>query len=133
MSEAQWGRTRNMDTIVEISTTHAQPPVLYSNSYLEPQQQHSWPRCWLALSRLQTLANQRPPNYHINMVSSNKLTLGFFFRQHRSLDKFWGHLHSILTPYSRFSKQNKPIWEEPLCSKHLCIMDTILMSRWCPL
>ena len=88
--------------------------------------------CWL-FHALQTLANQWLPNYHIKMISSNILSLGSFFSQHRPLDTLWGRLHYTLTFYSSFLKQNEPIWEEPLYRGHLSITDTILRSRWCPL
>ena len=41
-----------MDTIKEISAAHSQPPLLYSENWYEPQQQHSCPLRWLALSRI---------------------------------------------------------------------------------
>ena len=87
---------------------------------------------WLS-HELQTLANQWHSNYSINKISSNILSLGSFFSQHQLLDTLWGQLYYALTPYSRFLKENKLIWEEPLCSGHLSITDTILRSRWCPL
>ena len=46
---------------------------------------------------LQTLANQWHPNFHINMIFSNILSLGSFFSQHPSLDTFMGQLHYTLT------------------------------------
>ena len=85
---------------------------------------------WLFYA-LQTLANQWLPNYHINMISSNILSLGSFFSQHRPIDTRQGHYK--LTFQRNFSKQNRPIWEEPPCSRHLYITDNILRSRWCPL
>ena len=74
------------------------------------------------VSKLQTLANQRLPNYNINMISS----IGSFFSQHRPLDILWGRLDYTLTPQSKFLKLNKLIQEKPLCSRHLSISDTIL-------
>ena len=47
---------------------------------------------------LQTLANQWLPNYHIIMLSSNKLSLGSFFSQHRPLDTLWDRLYYTVTP-----------------------------------
>ena len=47
---------------------------------------------------LQNLSNQWPSNYHKNMISSNILSLGSFFSQHRPLDTFWGLLYYTLTP-----------------------------------
>ena len=99
---------RNMDTITEISVSHGQPPILqsenqqdHSNSILVHFDQH--------FHTLQTLANQRLPNYHINMISSNILPLGSFFPHCQLLDTLQGRLHYTLTPQSRFLKQNKPI------------------------
>ena len=58
MSKAQWDTHRNMDTTMEISVAHGQPPLLYSKSYYEPQQQHSCTLRWLAFSRI---ANTHQP------------------------------------------------------------------------
>ena len=52
MSKAQWGRDRNKDTITEIFVARGQPPLLYSESYYEPQQQYSCPLLGLPLSRI---------------------------------------------------------------------------------
>ena len=73
---------------------------------------------------LQTLSNQWLPNYNINMLSSNILSFGSFFSQHRPIDKSG---LDTLAPESRIKclKQNKLIWKEPLCSGHLSITDTI--------
>ena len=46
---------------------------------------------------LQMLANHWLPDYHINMLSSNILSLGSFFFQHRPLDTFCGRLHYIIS------------------------------------
>ena len=47
---------------------------------------------------LQTLVNQWLSNYHVNMISSNILTSGFFFSEHRLFDTLWFQLHYSLTP-----------------------------------
>ena len=47
MPKAQWDRDRNMDTIMEIYVAHGQP---HSENKYKPQQQHSSPFLWLALS-----------------------------------------------------------------------------------
>ena len=47
---------------------------------------------------LHTLAIQWVPNYHINMISSNVLSLGSFFSQVRPLDTLWGQLYYTLPP-----------------------------------
>ena len=48
MSKAQWDRDRNMvDIIMEICVAHGQP---HSENKYKPQQQHSSPFLWLALS-----------------------------------------------------------------------------------
>ena len=52
---------------------------------------------WLSHAS-QTLANQWLPIYHISMISSNILSLGSFFPQHRPFDTLWIQLHYILTP-----------------------------------
>ena len=83
---------------------------------------------------LQTLANQQHSNcsnYPINMIPSNILPFGLFFSQHGPFHTLWVRLHYTLTPQSKFLKQNKPIWKEPLCSGQLSITDTILRSRQC--
>ena len=80
----------------------------------------------------QTLGNQWPPNYYINMISFNILPLVSFFSQHRPLDTPSYPLHYTLPPQSKYLKQNKPIWEEPLWNRHHSVTDTILRSRWCP-
>ena len=82
---------------------------------------------------LQILTNRWFPNYQINMIFSNILSLGSFISQHRSLETLWGQLHYTLTSSSRFLNQNKPIWEDRIFNGHLSITDTILRSRWCPL
>ena len=41
-----------MDTIMDISATHGQPPLLYTENYCKSQQQHLQPLCWLAFSRI---------------------------------------------------------------------------------
>ena len=44
--------------------------------------------CWL-FHALQILANQWPPNCHVNKVTSDILCLGSFFSQHQPLYKLW--------------------------------------------
>ena len=41
MSKMKWTRDRNINTIMEIFVTHEKPPLLYSENWQEPQQQHS--------------------------------------------------------------------------------------------
>ena len=83
---------------------------------------------WL-FHTLQTLVNQWPPNYDINIIYSNILPLGSFF-QHRPLNTLWGWLPDTITRSSKLLKQIKSIWEKPLCSGHPSKTDTI--SRfWC--
>ena len=87
MFKAQWGRDRNMDTIMEISVAHRQPPFPYSENQYKLKQQHSCPVCWLALSRV---ANTHQPvwlpNYYTNMISSSVLSLASFIFHHRLLN-----------------------------------------------
>ena len=52
---------------------------------------------WL-FHALQTLANQWLSNYHVSMISSNILSLGSFFLQHRPFDTFRFQLHYTLGP-----------------------------------
>ena len=73
--------------------------------------------------------NQWLLNYHINMLSSNKLSLSSFFSQHQSLNTLWNQLHYILTTQRKFLKQKRPIWEESQRSGHLSINDTIVRSH----
>ena len=77
MPKAQWDRDRNMDTIMEISVVHGQPLLLYNE--ISTNQRNSILVHfvdWL-FHALQTLANQWLSNYHISMISSNILSLGF--------------------------------------------------------
>ena len=60
MSEAQWVRDRNMNTIMDISVAYDQPPLLYSEYQYQPLIQHY---C---------------ANYHINMISSDAQLLSWF-------------------------------------------------------
>ena len=97
MPKAQWDRDRNMDTIMEISVVHGQPLLLYNE--ISTNQRNSILVHfvdWL-FHALQTLANQWLSNYHIS-ISSNILTLGSFFSQHRTFDTLWFQLHYTLTP-----------------------------------
>ena len=87
---------------------------------------------WLIQS-LQTLTNQWLRNYHISMLSPNILSSDSFFFQHQPFDTHQGKLHHTLTSQNRFLKQNKTLWEEPLCSRHFSITDPNLRSRWRPL
>ena len=48
--QSAMGRNRNIDTIMDISVAHGQPPLFYSENKYKPQQQHSFPLCWLALT-----------------------------------------------------------------------------------
>ena len=81
MFKAQWGRDANMDAIMEISASHGQPALVYSENQYQPQQQHFCPFRWLAFSHtLQTVVNKQIPNYHTNVISSNILSLGFLLR-----------------------------------------------------
>ena len=54
---AQWDKDRNTDTIMEISVTHGEPPLLYSANK-HHKKQHSCPILWLVLSRI---TNTRQP------------------------------------------------------------------------
>ena len=63
------------------------------------------------------------------MISSIILSLGSFFSQYRPLDIFWGRLHYSLTLQGRFLKQNKSSWEEPPCSGHLSITNTLTQQN----
>ena len=56
---------------------------MVNHLFFTSQQQHPCPLCWLALS----LTNQWLPNYDTNMTSSNILSLGSSFSQHRPLEK----------------------------------------------
>ena len=58
---------------------------------------------WL-FHTLQTVTNQRLPNYHINMISSNKLSLGSFFSQHQHLDTLYTRLKADSIICSVFNK-----------------------------
>ena len=49
MSKVQGGSDRNMDSFMEISVAYGQPPLLYSENWYGPQQQHTSPLCSLAL------------------------------------------------------------------------------------
>ena len=44
-------RARNINTIMETSAAHDQPPLLHTKNQHEPLQPHSCPLCWLVLSR----------------------------------------------------------------------------------
>ena len=80
---------------------------------------------------IQTLANQCRPNYDINMISSNILSLGSFFSQNQPLDTLWVQFHYTLTAQRKFQKQNNTILDEPLRIGNLSITNTIfeVLSR----
>ena len=93
-----------MDTIFKISVAHDQSPILCSEDWCKPQQQHPYPLRWLGF-----------------MISPNLLSLGSIFCQHRTLDILRGQLQYALTPQSNFLKLNKLIREKPSCSLYLFI------------
>ena len=112
MSKTQLGRIRDMDTIMKISVAYGQPLFFIVRILAN----HS--NCifvhflgWFFLA-MQTLANQWLPTYHINIISSNILSLGSFFFQHQPLDTLLGRLHYTLTLQRKLLKQ---VWEETLC------------------
>lgn len=115
-----------LDTIITISAAHGQPPLLQNESQYEQQQ--SCVFCWLAYS---PIANTRQPvSSKLKHDITKTLSLDPFFSHNQPLDRLWSQLHHTLTPQSKFLKQSKPIWQEPLCSRDLSITVTILRFRW---
>ena len=97
--KAQWERDKNMNTNMEISVAHGQTasplPVRISTNQRNSILVHFVD--WL-FHALQTLANEWLSNYNISIISSNVLSLGSFFSQHRTFDTLWFQLHYNLTP-----------------------------------
>ena len=82
---------------MEIPVVRGQPRLLYSENKYELKKKKQRNILvhfvnWL-FHALQTLTNQWLSNYHITMISSNLLSIGSFFFQHRTLDAVWFQLH----------------------------------------
>ena len=112
MSKALLRRNKNTDTIMEISVARGQPPF-----FLRWELVRTTATAFLSTSlvghfhALPTRVNQWLSNYHINMISSNILSLDSFFSKHRPHYTLRAWLH--LVPQSRLLKQYKLISKVP--------------------
>ena len=85
ISKAPWRKGRNIDTNMEISVLHGQPPLLTTRISTNHRNNIFVHLVVWLFQPFQTLANQLLPNYHINMTPSNILSSDSFLSQHRSL------------------------------------------------
>ena len=96
------------------------------------------------LHEFQILTKQRLPNVHISMITSTiAVKMKCWAIVHDTNWPFYYTTVFVLqwpkTPKQVFVakylvlEQNKQIWDETLCSRHLSIADTFSRSRWCPL